>query len=143
MTPQTMNHIIKIHNINNEHAWQEVLKWEALHAKECGNPKLKSFGGKATDFSPRARFRGLMGYQLPFDRHDWIIDRCGREVRYVIDYYDCGPVDPNTHKFAVLDVRPAIDSADAVWDRMKVAWWRWRYAGPEDQVQMPPKVAEH
>ena len=39
----------------------KVLKWEALHALECGNPKLKSFGGKATDYSPRARMRQLMG----------------------------------------------------------------------------------
>lgn len=28
----------------------------------------------------------------PFDRHDWIVDRCGREVRYVIDFYDGGSV---------------------------------------------------
>ena len=81
-------------------AWQEVLKWEALHAEECTNPKLKSFGGKATDYSPRARFRQLMGYQLPFDRHDWIVDRAGREVRYVIDYYDVGEVNPENHTFA-------------------------------------------
>ena len=53
----------------------QVLKWEALHAKECGRPMLKSFGGKATDFPPRAKTRGWMGYELPFDRHDWIIDR--------------------------------------------------------------------
>ena len=139
MNPDTMDHIIKIHNKNNEDAWKEVLKWEALHAAECGNPKLKSFGGKAADFSPRARFRSLMGYQLPFDRHDWIVDRCGKEVRYVIDYYDVGPVDPGSHSFAVLDVRPALDSVEAVWDRMKVAWWRWKYAGPEDQVQYPIK----
>merc|ERR1711964_885188 len=119
---------------NNEDAWQEVLKWEALHANECGNPKLKSFGGKATDYSPRARFRHwVLGYQLPFDRHDWIIDRCGREVRYVIDYYDVGSVDKDTHAFAVLDVRPALDSVDAVWDRMKIAWWRWRYAEKSEQ----------
>ena len=131
INPETMDSIIKIHNKNNEDAWKEVLKWEALHAHECGDPKLKSFGGKATDYSPRARFRSWMGYQLPFDRHDWIVDRCGKEVRYVIDYYDIGPVDPNTHRFAVLDVRPALDSVDACWDRMKVAWWRWRYAGPE------------
>ena len=51
-----------------------------MHAAECGNPKLKHFGGKAQDFSPRARMRSWMGYELPFDRHDWIIDRCGREV---------------------------------------------------------------
>lgn len=56
-----MEHIIKIHNANNEQAWQEVLKWEALHARECGSPKLKSFGGKATQFSPRARIRGWLG----------------------------------------------------------------------------------
>jgi len=116
------------------------LKWEALHADECKNPKLKSFGGKATDYSPRARFRALMGYQLPFDRHDWIVDRNGKEVRYVIDYYDVGePVDKDTHSFAVLDVRPAIDSFEAVWDRMKVAWWRWRYASNEElePIQVP------
>ncbi|KAJ8945320.1 hypothetical protein NQ314_009269 [Rhamnusium bicolor] len=112
-----MNDIIKIHNANNEQAWQEVLKWEAL----------KSFGGKATDYSPRARIRQLMGYELPFDRHDWIVDRCGKEVRYVIDYYDGGSVD-NKYKFALLDVRPAMDSVDNIWDRMKVAWWRWFYS---------------
>ena len=28
-----------------------------------------------------------MGGQLPFDRHDWWVDRCGQEVRYVIDFY--------------------------------------------------------
>lgn len=49
-----------------------------------------------------------MGYELPFDRHDWIIDRCGKEVRYIIDYYDGGAVD-NKFQFALLDVRPAMD----------------------------------
>lgn len=28
-----MTNIIKIHNRNNEQAWEEILKWEALHAK--------------------------------------------------------------------------------------------------------------
>jgi len=32
--------------------------------------------------------------------------RCGREVRYIIDYYDGGDVNPNDHKFAIMDVRP-------------------------------------
>lgn len=66
----------------------------------------------------------LSRYELPFDRHDWIVDRCGKEVRYVIDYYDGGAVDKN-YQFTILDVRPAFDSLSAVWDRMKVAWWRW------------------
>lgn len=61
LKPNDMDNIIKIHNANNEQAWQEVLKWEALHAKECGNPRLKSFGGKAKDFSPRAKIRNWLG----------------------------------------------------------------------------------
>lgn len=70
--------------------------------------RLKSFGGKASDYSPRARLRQLMGYELPFDRHDWIVDRCGKDVRYIIDYYDGGSID-DKYKFALLDVRPAMD----------------------------------
>ncbi|XP_005307592.2 TLC domain-containing protein 4 isoform X1 [Chrysemys picta bellii] len=125
INPKDMNNIIKIHNQNNEQAWQEILKWEAFHAAECPcGPSLIRFGGKAKEFSPRARIRSWMGYELPFDRHDWIIDRCGKEVRYVIDYYDGGEVDKN-YQFTILDVRPAFDSLSAVWDRMKVAWWRW------------------
>lgn len=37
--------------------------------------------------SPLARLRSWFGGPLPFDRHDWYIDRCGQEVRYVIDFY--------------------------------------------------------
>ncbi|CAL1278534.1 unnamed protein product [Larinioides sclopetarius] len=125
IAPNDMEHIIRIHNVNNETAWQEVLKWEALHADECGNPKLLKFGGKATEYSPRARIRSLLGYELPFDRHDWIVDRCGKQVRYIIDYYDGGQVNVDSGKFAILDVRPALDSFEAVWDRTKVMFWRW------------------
>ena len=109
------------------------------------NPRLLSFRGKAKQFSPRARIRSWMGYvqcdhataleltyhlslplryELPFDRHDWIVDRCGRRVRYVIDYYGCDP-QPDKSVPIYLDVRPALDSFSAAWDRMKVAWWRW------------------
>jgi cytochrome c heme-lyase len=66
-------------------------------------------------------------YELPFDRHDWIVDRCGKEVRYIIDYYDGGKVDKTTYQFTLLDVRPAYDSFSAVWDRSKATWMRWRY----------------
>ena len=45
--------------------------------------------------------------------------------RYIIDYYD-GDLDQNSHRFALLDVRPALDSFEAVGDRMKVAWWRFK-----------------
>lgn len=61
LSKKDMDDIIKIHNANNEHAWQEVLKWEALHYSECHNPTLKSFKGRASDYTPRARMRQLMG----------------------------------------------------------------------------------
>ncbi|KAL5022702.1 hypothetical protein ScPMuIL_001857 [Solemya velum] len=142
LNPNDMSHIISIHNANNEQAWDEVLKWEALHARECGNPKLKRFGGKAQQFSPRARIRSWLGYQLPFDRHDWIVDRCGKEVRYVIDYYDGGSVDPDNYRFTLLDVRPALDSPTAFWDRLKVSWMRWTTKDTDlDKVTAVPHLA--
>ncbi|XP_031558379.1 cytochrome c-type heme lyase-like isoform X2 [Actinia tenebrosa] len=98
LKPNDMDHIIRIHNANNERAWDEILRWEALHVK----------------------------YELPFDRHDWIIDRCGKQVRYIIDYYDIG--DEESYKqgeFVHLDVRPAFDSPSAILDRMRVAVLRW------------------
>uniref|UniRef100_A0A1A9V3H4 Holocytochrome c-type synthase n=1 Tax=Glossina austeni TaxID=7395 RepID=A0A1A9V3H4_GLOAU len=121
ISQKDMGDIIRIHNANNER--KEVLKSEALHLKECVNPRLKSFGAKAKDYSKRARIPSWMGeffvhrYELPSDRHDWIIDRCGKDIRYVIDYYDGGIVDKD-YRFALLDVRPAINSFDNIWDRM-------------------------
>ena len=37
--------------------------------------------------SPLARVSAWRTGQMPFDRHDWYVDRCGKEVRYVIDFY--------------------------------------------------------
>ena len=79
-----------------------------------------------TFFNPR--------YELPFDRHDWVVDRNGKEVRYVIDYYDGGKVNKD-YEFALLDVRPALDSFEAVKDRMKVAIWRWTAAFQESRAR--------
>jgi len=126
LNPQDMSHIIRIHNANNEQAWQEVLKWESFRGTDTSNVKLLKFGGKASEYSPRARFRAALGYDLPFDRHDWIIDRNGRHVRYIIDYYDVGDEHGyKTGEFVELDVRPAFDSLDSMIQRSKAAAWRW------------------
>jgi hypothetical protein len=37
--------------------------------------------------SPLARIRSWFTGEMPFDRHDWVVDRCGQDVRYVIDFY--------------------------------------------------------
>jgi hypothetical protein len=65
----------------------QVARWEALHREECGSPTLLRFRGRPDELSPLARLRAWLGGPLPFDRHDWYVDRCGREVRYVIDFY--------------------------------------------------------
>ena len=77
---EDMRSVLAIHNAVNEQTWKEVLKWEDLHRDECGQPRLVRFQGRPTDYSPKARLRSLLGYQLPFDRHDWVVDRCGKQV---------------------------------------------------------------
>lgn len=80
-------------------------------------------------------------YELPFDRHDWIVDRCGKDVRYVIDYYDGGAVDEK-FTFTLLDVRPAMDSLENIWDRMRVAWMRWKYRNESKESEYATKNEE-
>ena len=65
--------------------------------------KLIQFQGKAKEYSPKARILSFLGYTLPFDRHDWIIDRCGKRVTYVIDFYK----GQGSGLAFYLDVRPA------------------------------------
>jgi cytochrome c heme-lyase len=61
----------------------------------------------------------LLGYHAPFDRHDWVVDRCGKRVEYVIDFYagrDEGK--PGKSLNFYLDVRPKVNSWEGVWMRV-------------------------
>lgn len=91
-------------------------------SSSCGGPKLIKFEGKPTQYTPKALFWRLLGYKLPFDRHDWTIDRCGEKVTYVIDFYSGAP-DPGSFKpvSMFLDVRPAFTPSGIV-HRIK-KWW--------------------
>ena len=75
-----------------------------------------------TCLSPRARVRALGGYQAPFDRHDWVVERCeGEKVEYVIDFYQGkskGTSGPAGGLNFYLDVRPKLNS-----------WEGWRMRG--------------
>ena len=86
-----MKTVVPIHNAVNERAWHEILRWEAPYAAEtaaCGGvPRLHSFAGLSEAMTPKARLNTLLGYTAPFDRHDWVVDRCGKTVEYVIDFY--------------------------------------------------------
>ena len=65
--------------------------------------------------TPRARFNTLLGYKAPFDRHDWVVDRCGTKVEYVIDFY-AGKDEAKAGKELnfYLDVRPKLNSFEGV-----------------------------
>ncbi|KAJ1650572.1 holocytochrome c synthase [Dispira simplex] len=112
--------MVAIHNFLNEGCWQEILKWEELHKDACCDPQLLRLRGRPNDLSPKARFLGWFGTPKPFDRHDWVVSRCGREVRYVIDYY-AGQGQPDVPEFFV-DVRPALDSPQSIMDRIRMTY---------------------
>jgi cytochrome c heme-lyase len=130
VAPEDVIRMVAIHNNMNEQTWQQLLFWERFHCNKCDDPRLLRFTGRPDDLSPKARMYTLMGYTAPFDRHDWIVDRCGTEVRYIIDYYHDSklPVDqhlPAQHDLnaktqILLDVRPALDSPTAVLDRARM-----------------------
>ncbi|OMH82438.1 putative cytochrome c-type heme lyase [Zancudomyces culisetae] len=83
--------IVSIHNAVNEMCWMKILEWESLHKKECPEPKLVKFEGRAKDKTIKALWNEyVMGYKPPFDRHDWTVDRNGKQVRYIIDFYGGG-----------------------------------------------------
>ncbi|KAF9425472.1 holocytochrome c synthase [Entomortierella beljakovae] len=111
--------MVDIHNWMNEEAWAEVMKWEKEHSDTCCDPKLLRFQGRPQELSPKARFLSFFGAPKPFDRHDWVIDRCGKEVRYVIDYYGGQDDVENDIPVFHLDVRPALDSFGSAMDRLK------------------------
>ena len=129
-----METVVAIHNNMNENTWRQVLAWEALHSVQGGQPgtepKLLRFMGRPDELSPKARLKILLGgHTAPFDRHDWIVDRGGKEVRYVIDYYhdeassasDQAPrdlMDMTSMQSTKVDVRPALDSTESLIDRL-------------------------
>jgi hypothetical protein len=105
-------------------------------------------------------FLRTCSYKGLFDRHDWYVDRCGKEVRYVIDFYQGHSSDPDTpamylarlvymstiflpsplslpkllyclHLARYLDVRPALDSFEAAIDRLRI-WSRKFFSFSKD-----------
>jgi len=118
-----METVVAIHNSVNERAWSNILAWEQLHRGVCLEPKLLRFQGRPDDASLKSSFKHyFQGAERPFDRHDWVIDRCGTHVRYIIDFYrgtrgDSG-VNGSLPVSIYLDVRPALDSFSNICDRL-------------------------
>ncbi|CAK7262610.1 Cytochrome c1 heme lyase [Sporothrix epigloea] len=124
-----MRVVVPIHNAVNERAWKEILAWEAPYTGsgpgQCDGPRLHSFAGLSTSMSPKARLNTLLGYTAPFDRHDWVVDRCGTQIEYVIDFYAGRPGSTTTATAGArragnpqinfyLDVRPKLNTWQGV-----------------------------
>jgi cytochrome c heme-lyase len=120
--------VVALHNNMNERTWRQVVAWERLAGED--DPKLLKFIGKPSDLSPKARLKHwLFFHPLPFDRHDWTVQRAdGTTVRYLIDYYhdesqsstEEGSGMPSlTDRIPSLlvDVRPALDSPQDLYQR--------------------------
>lgn len=123
--------VVAVHNNMNENTWAQVVLWEDLHPapSEDRAPKLLRFIGRPDELSPKARLKVWFGHTPPFDRHDWVVDRGGEEVRYIIDYYhdESGVTHDNlpahlkdfeAMKSIKVDVRPALDSVGSIYDRI-------------------------
>lgn len=113
---ESVQTMVDIHDEMNERVWKEVLEWEKLRGSDSFY--LAKLEGKPDTLSPKARFFSLFG-EKPFDRHDWVVNRNGKNVRYIIDYYCGGTQDDSAVFYA--DVRPALDSFTAAYDRLKMA----------------------
>lgn len=146
---EDMLDVVRIHNNMNEATWLQILEWEKLHPVEGAGkePKLLRFLGRPDELSPKARLKVFAGHTAPFDRHDWIVDRGGNEVRYVIDYYhdEAGAEEDKTpehkHDFRSiksikLDVRPALDSPQNIVDRIVLMPF-YRFMGKTEYKPLP------
>lgn len=80
--------VVSIHNTVNERCWREILQYESFHPECQEFRKLVNFKGRPNEYSPKARLAHLGGRVLPFDRHDWVVDRCGKQITYIIDFYE-------------------------------------------------------
>ncbi|KAG5927058.1 hypothetical protein E4U42_002645 [Claviceps africana] len=120
-----MKTVVPIHNAVNERAWQQIVEWETPYLSQsgCQGPKLESFANKNDRMTPTARINTILGYTAPFDRHDWVIDRCGTRIDYVIDFYagrpahDKGRPGPSFY----LHVRPKLNT----WEGIKMRLMRF------------------
>ncbi|KAI4159898.1 MAG: hypothetical protein LQ342_006227 [Letrouitia transgressa] len=118
--------------IRGEEAFRENAN-ELARAEDIVPPRLLRFQGRPNDVTPKAKIMDILrtvyparfGGELPFDRHDWLVQRrtvegLTKEVRYVIDYYSGAP-EPTGEPVFYLDVRPAVDTPSAAAERL-IRW---------------------
>jgi len=120
--------VAMVHEAVIDQSWQAVMVYENLHKDKCPNPALARFQGMWGKHSIKAQMTMRTSGLEPFDRHDWTVDRCGKEIRYILDYYSMEEEDPETGEVDTayfIDARPALTFGGAI-DRVKIAFASWR-----------------
>ena len=165
----TIPQVVQIHNAVNERGWSQIRRWErVLHNND--EPRLVKFLGRPKDMSPRALINTyLLWYNPPFDRHDWYVDGGDNKPprRYVIDFYSGRDSTSNRSNDFVssilnrlqgkhdqqppripmglpsmyIDVRPALDSPEALFGRIKMGLIE-EFPGIYGALQRRPQVKD-
>lgn len=122
--PETglMDVVVDIHNAVNEWSWQKILDRERALYPACQDLSLIRFVGRPQEESVQVKVdKWVRPHLLLFDRHDWFVDRCGTEVRYMIDYYHDEKDSSDVQ--VKINARPAaFDSFLNFWDRVRYLW---------------------
>ena len=141
---EEMGMVVAIHNSVNERTWVQVLEYEGTLYPECVDTlQLVRFVGKPDEPTLKARARALTGYAKPFDRHDWVLSRCGKEVTYLIDFYNGTPT-PLKPVAMHIDARPAADDLQSAWDRARMPFVRfWRSVRPQQAAAAATAAAAY
>lgn len=120
---ETIPSFLQVHNSVNERSWKQLCDWERTYLRNNNTTiQLVRFEGRPNDISPKAWFKSTFLFEdRPFDRHDWYIDNgTDHEKRYVLDFY-MKDEERNNGKNGlprvVIDVRPALDSPQAFFQR--------------------------
>eukprot|EP00049_Salpingoeca_infusionum_P005036 m.87465 g.87465 ORF g.87465 m.87465 type:complete len:233 (+) comp12831_c1_seq1:267-965(+) len=114
--------VANVHELVVNMSWEEVMVYEDLHKRDCPNVTLSRFRGMDGIYSIKARLFKMFSGITPFDRHDWTVNRCGKEVTYIIDYYSVDDEDGDPQYF--IDCRPA--GWGGLADRARIAFRKWR-----------------
>lgn len=120
--PKDIPATVSIHNSVNEVAWKKIMDWEKLSTDSCKDSHyLEKFYGDSKYGSLKSKIYGsIKGWTDPFDTHIWVVNRCGKPVKYLIDFYsgsvklDRGQSQHQAMPVSIfVDVRPKVEDFDS------------------------------
>jgi cytochrome c heme-lyase len=124
INPEDAMAVSAIHTAVTENSWNGIREIESYVAPECNDLSLVRFQGMDGIYTMKSHlFHYALGIPRPFDRHDWYVSRCGKELKYILDYYsmenDHGEIE------YTIDIRRE-PSLGGLFERAKFAHHKWQ-----------------